>query len=282
MQHQVAHRPARQAEQAQQPVLHLGPLGEQREVALAAQQRLEPVDERHRRLPGAALLGDRLGGARHQARRGAACSRRAAAGSSAGRRAAAPAPPAPAAAASRKLSASTGCGGGPQLRQPLPVRAAAVVQQQVELGGDELAGLAEAVEQRARAVAAVEAQAGGDPGEVAVAASAGHGSAGRRGTGCGARPGAAACRPPPAARRWPRFIRPPAASLSSAFSVERVRISGNWPPRTTSSSWTMNSISRMPPRDSLTSLARSGRPAARRWASSRTLAWSWRRPSKTP
>jgi hypothetical protein len=70
--------------------------------------------------------------------------------------------------------------------------------------------------------------------------------------------------------------------LSIAFSVERVRISGNWPPRTTSNSWTMNSISRMPPRESLTSLARSGRPAARRCASSRTLTWSWRSPSKTP
>ena len=51
MPHQVAHRPARQAEQPQQPVLHLGPLDQQREVALAPQQRLDPVDEarsRHR------------------------------------------------------------------------------------------------------------------------------------------------------------------------------------------------------------------------------------------
>ena len=78
------------------------------------------------------------------------------------------------------------------------------------------------------------------------------------------------------------FMMPAAASLSSAFRVERVRISGNWPPRTTSISCTVNSISRMPPRDSFTSLARSGLPAARRWASSRILRCNWRRPSKTP
>jgi hypothetical protein len=112
--------------------------------------------------------------------------------------------------------------------------------------------------------------------------SAGCGSAGRRGTGCGARSGAARRRRRRVARRFARGISPPAASLSSAFRVERVRISGNCRRARRSSSWTMNSISRIPPRESLTSLARSGRPAARRCASSRTFRCSWRRPSKTP
>ena len=78
------------------------------------------------------------------------------------------------------------------------------------------------------------------------------------------------------------FISPRAASLCRLFCVLRLRISGNCPPRTTNNSCTMNSISRMPPRESLTSFARSGRPAARRWASSRILRCSWRRPSKMP
>jgi hypothetical protein len=38
--HQVLHGPARQVQQAQQPAVHVGPLDQQREVALAAQQRL--------------------------------------------------------------------------------------------------------------------------------------------------------------------------------------------------------------------------------------------------
>ena len=89
-------------------------------------------------------------------------------------------------------------------------------------------------------------------------------------------------------REWERFawlksrvVAPRAASFFSALSVLRVRISGKLPPRTTCISCTVNSISRMPPRDSFTSLARSGRPAARRCASSRILRCSWRRPSNT-
>ncbi len=68
MQHQVAHRPARQAEQAQQPVLHLGPLGQQGEIALAPEQRLEPVDELDRSVQRTALLAYRLGRVRDQVR----------------------------------------------------------------------------------------------------------------------------------------------------------------------------------------------------------------------
>jgi hypothetical protein len=45
--HQVAHRPARQPEQAQQAVEHRRPLGQQGEVAVAAQQRLDPVEKAH-------------------------------------------------------------------------------------------------------------------------------------------------------------------------------------------------------------------------------------------
>jgi len=78
------------------------------------------------------------------------------------------------------------------------------------------------------------------------------------------------------------FLPFPDLDDSVRASVERVRSSGNWPPRTTCSSCTVNSISRMPPRESFTSLARSGRPAARLAASSRILRCSWRRPSKTP
>src|SRR5439155_19764062 len=50
----------------QQPRLHLGPLDEQREVALAPQQRLDPVDEAQRRIRRAAIARYRVGGARYQ------------------------------------------------------------------------------------------------------------------------------------------------------------------------------------------------------------------------
>ena len=68
VQHQVAHRPARQAEQAQQPRLHLGALDQHREVALAPQQRLEPVDEAGRGFHRALAVAHRMRGARDQAR----------------------------------------------------------------------------------------------------------------------------------------------------------------------------------------------------------------------
>ena len=54
--HQVLHGPARQAQQAQQPAQHLGALGQQRQVTVAAQQRLDPVDETQRGGLGAALI----------------------------------------------------------------------------------------------------------------------------------------------------------------------------------------------------------------------------------
>jgi hypothetical protein len=76
-------------------------------------------------------------------------------------------------------------------------------------------------------------------------------------------------------------ISPAAATRCSAACVGRVRSSGNWPPRTTCSSCTVNSISRMPPRDSLTSLARSGRPALRLAACSRIWRCSTRSASNT-
>ena len=168
VQHQVAHRPARQAEQAQQPVLHFGALGEERQVALAAQQRLDPVDEedggrrraapvarppataREMRRPRRTLLSSRS-----SLIFGCAQSGRTRAASSAGSWA-------------RKSSASTGSGAGPQVRQPLWRRRAAVVQELVELDGDAFARGAEQVEKLRRAVLAGVAEAGRDPVEIAV------------------------------------------------------------------------------------------------------------------
>ena len=49
VQHKVARRPARGAEQAQQPLMHIRALQQQCQVALAAQQRLNPVHQAQRR-----------------------------------------------------------------------------------------------------------------------------------------------------------------------------------------------------------------------------------------
>ena len=196
VQHQVAHRPARQAEQAQQPVLHLGALDQQREVALAAQQRLDPVDEADRRVHRAACRSrtacrgaiDQRGQAhlavvaqqldlRLRAQRAHALAR------------------APPGRRSRKASLSTGSGArAAGAAMPLPWRRgrAAVVQQRVELGGDALARRrAEQVEQLAgvrpshsRGRGCARSSRGRRRRSAAGA------SAGRRGTGCGARRGA--------------------------------------------------------------------------------------------
>ena len=55
--HQVLHRPARKAQQAQQPAHHLWPFDQQRDVAVATQQGFEPVDEAQRGGLGAAVVG---------------------------------------------------------------------------------------------------------------------------------------------------------------------------------------------------------------------------------
>ena len=73
-----------------------------------------------------------------------------------------------------KSSLSTGSGGGAAAAAAVAVavrrRRAAVVQQRVELGGDELAHLAQPVEQLAAVGVAGQAQAGGDPRQVVVGA----------------------------------------------------------------------------------------------------------------
>ena len=97
----------------------------------------------------------------------------------------------------RNASASTGCGSGPHdaAAGRRPLGRAAVVQEQVELVGDELARLAEPVEQRAGCRASRRARGSRRSRRGRRRGSAGRASAGRRGTGCGARSGAAACRP---------------------------------------------------------------------------------------
>ena len=167
-QHQVAHRPARQAEQAQQPALHLGALDEQREVALAPQQRLEPVDEADRRLQRAALLAPPPG-------------RRAPTRPAEAHLALVAQHPDPRLLAQRPHArrqlrrqlrqeglASTGCGAGPQLRQPLPApargrRAAARRTRRRRTRAPRRAGRA-ARRRRSRSAPRLR----GDPGEVAV------------------------------------------------------------------------------------------------------------------
>ena len=64
--HQILHRPARQAQQTQQAAHHLGPLDQQGQVALAPQQRLQPVDEAQRGGLAAAAIGHAAGGALDQ------------------------------------------------------------------------------------------------------------------------------------------------------------------------------------------------------------------------
>ena len=66
VQQQVACRPARCAQQAQQSLMHIGPLQQQCQVAFAPQQWLHPVGQSHCRLFGGATLAHPLRGARHQ------------------------------------------------------------------------------------------------------------------------------------------------------------------------------------------------------------------------
>jgi hypothetical protein len=282
--HQVLHRPARQAQQAQQAAQHLGPLGQQGQVAVAAQQRFEPVDEAQGGGLGAVAVVDAGAGALDQpaqAQLALVAQRQHARLLAPGRMRSASR-----AAALEQASLSMGSGPGPQFLQPLRRTPpwAPVVQQRVELIGHQLADLAQPVSSSqacgGRRVVA-QAQRAGDPGQVGVV--------GRQQVGllvvqvldavlhlAQEHIGLVEL------RAVSGFISPRPASRCRRPQRERVRISGNCPPRTTSSSCTMNSISRMPPRESFTSLARSGRPAARRWASSRILRCSWRRPSKMP
>ncbi len=180
--HQVARRPDRQPDHPQQPVLHLGPLGEQRKVRLAAKQRLDPVEEAQCRVHAAAALHDCRGRAFDQ-----------------------PAEPLPAFVAQRQhagLLGPAGNAGGNLARQPLGEGFAAegrrratataasgsrgctaivvgcgsgaggarlaFVQQGVELVGDEFADLAEALEQLACAGGGVGREAVRDPAQIGV------------------------------------------------------------------------------------------------------------------
>ena len=63
---QVARGPARRAQHAQQALVHLWALVEQRQIALAAQQRLHPVDQAPASQFGGAALTQPLGAALHQ------------------------------------------------------------------------------------------------------------------------------------------------------------------------------------------------------------------------
>ena len=63
---QVASGPSRRAQQAQQPLVHGRALQQQREVALAAQQRLHPVGDAHRRIFTDTAFTQPLPGALHQ------------------------------------------------------------------------------------------------------------------------------------------------------------------------------------------------------------------------
>ena len=179
--HQVLHRPARQAQQAHQPVLHLGPLGQQREVALAAQQRLDPVDEAQRRGLVPTALGDGAAGALHQqaqaqpavvaqllhARREAPVAQPLAKG----RRQAVE----QLFTVNRQWAGAAGAAAS-LARAALAGAAGAGLEQRVELRGDELAHAAQVIEQRAGGLVgqrrgrgrATGAQALGDPGQVVV------------------------------------------------------------------------------------------------------------------
>ena len=196
---------------------------QQREVAFAAQQRLDPVDQAHRRLQRAARLrSTACAGARDQARRGAPCSRRAAAGSSA------------AAHSGRTRARQLG---RQLLEERLAVdrqrrRAAACGSRSRCAAGarpscssasnslrDEFARLAEPVEQRAGRRLAVEAQAARRSSRRSPSSRrAARASAGRRGTGCGARPGAGRCR-----RRARRSARRRASSGRRRRACQRLQ-----------------------------------------------------------
>ena len=154
--------------------MHLGPLDQQRQVALAAQQRLEPVDEAQaasivqrpsahaparraaisRARRGLALVAQRLASA------AARTSGRTRSASSSG-------------SCSRKASLSSGGGGPPQLRQP-PLPSAGAVGSRPSCSSasnsmrHELAHLAQPVEQLAGVGGARQAQAARDPVQVAV------------------------------------------------------------------------------------------------------------------
>ena len=169
--HQIAHRPAREAEQAQQPRLHLGPLDEQREVALAPQQRLDPVDEAQRRIRRAAIARHRVGGARHQLGQ----AQLALVAQALDARLRAPLAHALAQALGQALDegfavhrqrrgAAAAAAGLALLRH----RRLAVVQQRVELGGHQLACGAQPLEQLAGVGVAAQVQAACNPAQVIV------------------------------------------------------------------------------------------------------------------
>ena len=181
MAHEVAHGPTRQAQEAQQPHQHFAAFGQQGEVAFAAQQRLEPVDEaQHRRVALGLVVGtgvaelafvDRLHRARNQARQtqlGVVAQQRHARrrtenlqpcrhrrrlrldeGGTVDRL--------------RQTAAVAACAGGGARRRRAPV-----VQQRVELRGDELAVGAQGVEQFAGVGGAGQAHRAGEPGQIGV------------------------------------------------------------------------------------------------------------------
>ena len=63
---QVARRPLRRAQQAQQPLMHLRALQQQRQITFAAQERLDPVHDPQGGLFSHAAFRQPLGGALHQ------------------------------------------------------------------------------------------------------------------------------------------------------------------------------------------------------------------------
>ena len=205
--------------------VHLGALDQQRQVALAPQQRLEPVDEAQGGVSLQVPSCTHCAGVLHQpAQPQPALVAQRQHPRLLRPRAAAARPARPAVLSSRaSLSIGSGTGaaacGSRRARRPGAGRLA-VVQQRVEFGGHQFADLAQAVEQFAGlGPAAAQAQAACDPGQVARRPWAAGGSAGRRGTGCGARRGAGRCSRRPAAPRSSAFIRPRAPAGRAPCSV---------------------------------------------------------------
>ena len=111
---------------------------------------------------------------------------------------------------SSRVSLSTGSGplSAGAAHRPAWHRSPPVVQQGIELGGHELAHLAQAVQQLAGIALRPDPVTARDPAPDPRRLWAAGGSAGRPGTGCGAPRGAGTRSPRPAGRRWSAFIRP--------------------------------------------------------------------------
>ena len=171
MAQQVAHGPACQAQQPEQPTLHLGALDQQGQVALAAQQRIQPIQKAQRRLFGAIAGFDTGFGPLHQT--GQAQS----ALFLQGGHLRLPHPGLQALPKGRRHPLQKGFGVHWQQRlvaidARLALRAwtrvASLMQQRVEFAGHELAGQAQLLQQRAGIGIARQPHAGTDPGQVSI------------------------------------------------------------------------------------------------------------------